>query len=66
MANNQGSKSSPGKIVGGLVLILFALVGGYANLGRNPASNLSTILVMGVLILVGLWLLGVRLGAKKK
>jgi UDP-N-acetylmuramyl pentapeptide phosphotransferase/UDP-N-acetylglucosamine-1-phosphate transferase len=57
--STQRSKTSPGKTVGGVLLILFALVGGFGNLGRNPASNLGTITVMIILVIMGLGLTGI-------
>lgn len=59
MDNTKSSKTSPWKMVGGVLLILFALVGGYGNLGRNPVSNLSTITVMIVMVAIGLGLTGI-------
>jgi hypothetical protein len=67
-AETQHSKRTPGKIVGGVLLIRFALVGGVANLGRNPTSRLSTLLMMAVLIFLGLSFIGVlgQLRSKKQ
>jgi hypothetical protein len=58
MNTNEASKTSGGRIVGGVLLILFALVGGFANFGRNPVGNVSTIIVMALLIFGGLKLMG--------
>ena len=59
MDSKPRSKATPVKFVGGLLLIAFALIGGLQNLGSNPGSNLSALLVMAVLIFIGLGLTGV-------
>lgn len=50
------SKTSPLKIVGGVLLVALCLIGGLQNIGSNPASNLSTLLVMAALIYLSLGL----------
>jgi hypothetical protein len=63
--NIQPSKRRPWKIVGGMFIIFFGLVDGYDNLGRNPVSNVVTIIMMIFFIILGLGLTGDGLRVKK-
>jgi len=65
MDNIQPSKRRPWKIMGGMFIIFFGLVGGYDNLGRNPVSNVVTIIMMIFFTILGLGLAGDGLRAKK-
>lgn len=66
MDNIQRPKRSVGKMVGGILLILFAVIGAAGNWGPNPVSNLSTITVMVLIAAAGLVLIAAGFRPKKQ